>query len=81
MEPGIKEFFKRLVTSISLLVLWMMINLVIGIKYNCGFIEDKVHWYNIVFYIWLVASLIVLIWTFKKIWEKPIEDLNDQDNA
>ena len=37
MEPGIREFFKRLVTSISLLVLWMMINMVLGIKYNLGF--------------------------------------------
>lgn len=81
MEPGIKEFFKRLVTSISLLVLWMMINMVLGIKFNLGFFEEHVQWFNIVFYIWLVASLIALIWVYKKIWEKPIEDLNDQNNA
>lgn len=81
MEPGIREFFKRLVSSISLLVLWMMLNMVFGIKYNLGFFDEEIHWYNIVFYIWLVASFIVLIWAFKKIWEKPIENLNDQDNA
>jgi len=78
MEPGIKEFFKRLVTTISLLILWMAINMTIGIKYNCAFFENKIHWYNVVFYIWFIASLIVLIWFYVKLWRKPIEDLKDE---
>ncbi len=77
MEPGIREFFKRIVTSLSLLILWMVINMTIGIKYNCAFFETNISWYNIVFYVWLVASLIVLIWLCIKIWKKPIEDLID----
>ncbi len=77
MEPGIKEFFRRLVATISLLVLWMMINLTVGIKYDCAFIEDKVRWYNIVFYCWFLISLVTLIWVCIKIWQKPIENLND----
>lgn len=78
MEPGIREFFKRLVMSISLLILWMAINLVIGIKYNYAFYDDSMHWYNIIFYIWLVLSFILLMWIYKKIWEKPIENLHDR---
>lgn len=81
MEPGIKEFFKRIVTSISLLILWMVINVTLGIKYNLGFFEDHIHWYNIVFYLWLVSSFILLVWIYKKIWEKPIEDFNDNGNG
>ncbi len=77
MEPGIREFFKRLVTTISLLILWMAVNVTIGIKYNYAFFEDSVHWYNIVFYIWLIATFVALIWFYKKLWEKPIENLND----
>jgi hypothetical protein len=77
MEPGIREFFKRIVTTISLLILWMMINVTIGIKYNLAFFETKIYWYNIVFYTWLLASMIALIWYCIKIWQKPIENLHD----
>ncbi len=81
MEPGIREFFKRLVTSISLLVLWMIINVTIGIKYNLGFYDDAIQWYNIVFYVWLAISFSALMWAYKKIWRKPIDNLNDQHNT
>jgi drug/metabolite transporter (DMT)-like permease len=77
MEPGIREFFKRIVSTVSLLILWMIINMTIGIKYNGAFYEDNVHWYNVVFYVWLIASFIALVWFCIKIWRKPIEDLHD----
>ena len=77
MEPGIREFFKRIVATVSLLILWMMINVTIGIKYNLAFFDTSIQWYNIVFYIWLIASFAALIWLCFKIWQKPIEDLND----
>ena len=77
MEPGIKEFFKRLVTTISFLVLWMAINIAIGIKFGYGFFEDSIHWYNIVFYVWVIVSLAALIWFYTRLWKKPIENLND----
>ena len=77
MEPEIREFFRRIVTSLSLLILWMIINLTLGIKLNFAFFETKIRWYNIAFYIWLTASLVVLIWLCLKIWQKPIENLHD----
>ena len=77
MEPGIREFFKRLVTTISLLILWMMINVTIGIKYNYAFYDESIRWYNIVFYLWLIVSFVVLIWFYFKLWSKPIENLHD----
>jgi hypothetical protein len=77
MEPGIKEFFKRLVTTISFLVLWMAVNIAVGIKLGYGFFEDNIHWYNIVFYVWVILSLVALIWFYARLWKKPIENLND----
>ena len=77
MEPGIREFFKRIVATLSLLILWMMINLTLGLKFNFAFFETKVQWYNIVFYVWLIASFIMLTWICIRIWKKPIENLND----
>ncbi len=77
MEPGIREFFKRIVTTISLLILWLMINVTLGIKYNYAFFETSIRWFNIVFYIWLIASFTAFIWGCIKIWQKPIEDLHN----
>ena len=77
MEPGIKEFFRRLSLSIGLCVFWMAINMAIGIKYGYAFFEDNIHWSNIVFYTWVMVSFIALIFLDIRIWKKPIEHLDD----
>ena len=77
MEPGIKEFFKRLTTCISLFILWMAINMTVGIKYGFAFFEDRIHTANIIFYVWLIVSFIALILFYIQLWKKPIEHLND----
>ncbi len=76
MEPGIREFLKRILNSMCLALLWMLVNATAGIKYGLGFPEATVKWPNIVFYIWLLASLAWLIWYIIRLWKKPfvIED-------
>ena len=76
MEPGIKEFFKRLSASIGLCVLWMSINMVIGIKLGYAFFET-IHWSNMVYYVWVIISFIALIMFYIKLWKEPIEHLED----
>jgi ABC-type glycerol-3-phosphate transport system permease component len=77
MEPGIKEFFRRLSLSIGLCIVWMAINIVIGVKLGYAFFEDKIQIGNIVFYIWVAISFIGLLWLCIRIWENPIEHLDD----
>jgi hypothetical protein len=76
MEPGIKEFFRRLTLSIGLCVVWMAINITIGVKYGYAFF-DRIHWSNIVFYIWVIASFTGVIFLYIKIWKQAIEHLDD----
>ena len=78
MEPGIREFFRRISLSIGLFIIWMGINITIGIKFGFAFFEGNIHWSNIVFYIWLAASFGSLVFFIIKIWKKPIEDLEDR---
>ena len=78
MEPAIREFFRRLSLSIGLGIIWMGINITIGIKFGFAFFEGNIHWGNIVFYIWLAASFGALVFLIAKIWKKPIEDLEDR---
>jgi hypothetical protein len=77
MEPEIREFFKRISSTIGLIIIWMAINIAAGIKYDLAFYEEKIRWYNIVFYIWAIASFIALIYLLLKIWKNPIQHLND----
>jgi hypothetical protein len=77
MEPGIREFFGRLSLSIGLCIIWMAINMTIGIKYGYAFFENNIHLSNIIFYIWAVVSFAALIFIYMRIWKKPIENLND----
>jgi hypothetical protein len=77
VEPGIKIFLKRISTSIGMCVIWLAINTTIGIKYGYAFFTDKIHLSNILFYIWMIVSLAALILFYIKLWEKPIEHLDD----
>ena len=77
MEPGIKEFLRRISASVGMCVIWMAINMTIGLKYGYAFFEDKIHWDNIIFYIWVIVSLAALILFYIKLWKKPIEHLDD----
>jgi len=77
MEPGIKEFFRRLSLSIGLCIIWAAINIVIGVKLGYAFFEDKIQTDNIVFYIWVLLSFMGLLWLYIRIWKNPIEHLDD----
>lgn len=77
MEPGIKQFFRRISLSIGLCILWMAINMAVGIRYGYAFFENGIHLGNILFYIWAVASFTAMLYINMKIWRKPIEHLDD----
>ena len=77
MEPGIKEFFKRLATSIAMFILWVAINMTIGIKYKYALFSDHIGIGNIIFYVWLILSFIALVIFYINLWKKPIENLHD----
>ena len=72
MEPKVIIYLKRIVKTISMALLWMVINAKIGILNNYAFIEEKVKTGNIIFYIWFVASLGLLLYYFYKIWKDDL---------
>lgn len=76
MEPAIREFFRRISLSLGLGIIWMAINITVGIKLGLGFFEGPIRWYNIVFYVWLAGSLCGLLYLLVRIWKHPIENLD-----
>ena len=72
MEPKIIQYLKRIIKTLSMGLLWMVINAKIGILNNYAFIEGKVKTGNIIFYIWFVISLSLLLYYFYKIWKNDL---------
>jgi hypothetical protein len=70
MEPDIKDFLKRVVWSISLGLVYLILNSSIGIAGNWLFFDERPTMGNYIFYAWLLASTAGLIWVLNKWWKK-----------
>jgi hypothetical protein len=69
METDTKEFLVRIVNTISLVLIWMFLNLIIGIYNGLAFFENDISWKNILYYIFFLSSLIMLLAHLKKRWK------------
>ena len=70
LEPEVKDFLKRIVWSVFLGLLWLMLNTTFGIYFNLLFVEDKISFGNIIYYLFFLLSLVGLIWFYYKTWSK-----------
>ena len=68
MEPEALELLKKVSKSIFLAVLWLGVNSIAAIKGDHAFIKNAWTLGNIVFYIWLVISILILVLLLNKIW-------------
>ncbi len=68
MEPEALELLKKVSKSIFLAVLWLGINSIAAIKGDHAFIKNTWTFGNIIFYIWLAISILILIFLLNKIW-------------
>ncbi len=69
MEPEVKSFLSKISTSLSVGLLWLLINTTIGIGFNFAFFEDKPAIGNYIFYAWFLISLYLLIVFYRKKWK------------
>lgn len=69
MEPDVKNFLSKIVTSLSVGLLWLLLNSTIGIRFNFAFFENKPTIGNYIFYVWFLVSLFFLIKFYRKIWK------------
>lgn len=69
MEPDIKNFLSKVMSSLSMGMLWLLLNTTIGIGFNYAFFEKNPSPGNYVFYAWFIISLVLLILYFRKKWK------------
>ncbi len=69
MEEETREFLILIVNTISMVLLWMMINVFTGIYMGYGFFENAPAWKNILYYLFLIGTFILLVLYLKKKWK------------
>ena len=69
MEPEVKAFLALILNSLAMALIWMMLNMTAGIYFNLAFFEDEVSIWNIVYYIFFLATLVFLIMYLRKKWK------------
>ena len=68
MEPEVSEFLKKIVWSLSAIMIWMMINILFGIKWGYALFEKGHTLGSIIFYTWILISLFFLYKLYHKFW-------------
>jgi hypothetical protein len=69
MEPDTRIFLLKIATSLSVGLLWLLINSTIGIGLNFAFFENKPGLGNYIFYGWFLISLTFLIFYYRRKWK------------
>jgi hypothetical protein len=69
MEPEMISFLLRIVQTISIGLLWMLINMTLGIYFGLGFFDNKPGLINYIYYAFFLITLALLILYFRKKWK------------
>jgi len=69
MEDDTRAFLVRILNTVAFVLLWMMLNVFIGIYKGFAFFTDKPDWTNWVYYLFLIISFAVLIIKLKRKWK------------
>ena len=70
IDPEIKIYFRKIMKSFSVGLLWLMVFTTLGLFLKLGYVQNGVQWYNAVFYGLLVLSFAGLVWYLFKTWRK-----------
>jgi hypothetical protein len=72
MEPEVLEFLKRVSKSIMIALIWLAVNSIAAIKGDNAFVGDHITLGNVLFYIWFVVSIFLLVYIYKRLWNRPV---------
>ena len=79
MDPEVKRYFRKIMNSFSLALLWLLSVSTLGLFFGLGIYHQGVKWYNVVFYVFAAGSLAGLGYYFYRMWRgKNIEQGTDE---
>jgi len=69
-EDDVRKYLRRVLWSVSLGFLWLVLTLAIGTYFDLLVPRNRIRTGNIIFYVWMVISLVALIRFYVRIWKK-----------
>ncbi len=72
MDPEVKRYFKKIMKSFGVGLLWLLVSGTAGLFFKLGIIKNSWRWYNLVFYGFFFVTLIMLIFFYYKLWRKNL---------
>jgi len=70
MDPEVAKYFKKILNSLFAGLMWMFINITAGIYFELAHSNAYPGYVHVLFYVWLVASLGLLLWYLYRVWRK-----------
>lgn len=71
MEPEVSLYLKRIAWSISAILLWMLVIILFGLKWEYLFFNEGHIIGSLIFYLWLVVSGFLLGRWLIRFWKSP----------
>ena len=70
-DPEVVRYFKKIISSFSMGLLWMLTNVTAGLYFGLADLHHgKWNLANLLYYFYAVTSLLALIWYFYRTWKK-----------
>ena len=69
-DPQVTKFFKKIVSSFSFGMMWMLVMATAGLYFGLALVDDSVRWYNILFYLIFLVTLFLLIRFLYRTWKE-----------
>ncbi len=69
MEPDVRSYLSKILSSLSVTLLWLLINTTIGIGFNYAFFYGMPSLGNYIFYACFIATLALLITYLYRKWK------------
>ena len=70
MDPEVKRYFRKIISSLSFGLLWLMAVVTAGIFFHLGEVGDGMKWYNLVFYGAMVLTFVLLMRYLYRLWKR-----------
>ena len=68
-DPQVSKFFRRILNSISLGLIWMIACATAGIYNGLAFADGKPVVYVIIFYVCAAGTFLLLLWYLMRLWK------------
>lgn len=70
MEPEARDFLRRIVLTVFVGLIWLLVNMTLGIYFDLLPVYGRPDIWNIGYYIFFIATGVLYVWFLRRMWKK-----------